>query len=54
LSGNDIPLGVDPLKRELYLESKEFESKFEMTMEEYGKLKEWKQIKLKQKLKLLF
>lgn len=49
-----VPLAVNPLIRELYLTQEEFQSIFKMSITEYQELKEWKKLKLKKALQLIY
>jgi len=46
------PEGVDPTKKEQYLDDSEFQTKFGMSMAEFDKLAAWKKKKMKQEHKL--
>ncbi|XP_053322493.1 supervillin isoform X3 [Spea bombifrons] len=47
LLARPLPEGVDPLKLEIYLSDKDFETALEMTREEYSSLPAWKQVNVK-------
>ncbi|KAM4687424.1 LOW QUALITY PROTEIN: supervillin [Discoglossus pictus] len=53
LLARPLPEGVDPLKLEMYLSDKDFETALEMSREEYSILPAWKQVNVK-KAKGLF
>jgi hypothetical protein len=42
-----LPEGCDLKRLELYLSDEDFESVFKMSRDEFSKLQEWKQIRLK-------
>ena len=47
-----FPIGVKPDQKEAYLSKEQFEETFEMTIEEFYALKQWRQKELKKKKKL--
>jgi len=47
-----FPAGIDPTKKELYLENTVFEEVFKMKRDDYDKLKDWKKVELRKKFGL--
>lgn len=47
-----FPTGIDPTKKELYLENTVFEEVFKMKRDDYDKLKDWKKIDMRKKFGL--
>ncbi|XP_035662029.1 advillin-like isoform X2 [Branchiostoma floridae] len=52
LIGEEIPEGVDPTKKELYLSDEDFESVFGMSRDKFNSLAGWKRTGLKKEKKL--
>ena len=53
LQTKEVPEGVDPTRKEYYLEAEDFKSALGVSLEEYDSMPQWKKDTLKKKA-LLF